>query len=74
MRKNKQNKKKNIVYDIAIIGAGPTGAAFACGLANTKLKIVILDKGNYFKSKKRWSRNCFNPPLSGNSKKTKYMA
>ena len=44
LRKNKQNKKKNIVYDIAIIGAGPTGAAFACGLANTKLKIVILDK------------------------------
>ena len=33
-----------MVYDIAIIGAGPVGVAFACGLADSKLKIAILDK------------------------------
>jgi len=45
LRKNNQNKKeKNMIYDIAIIGAGPTGTAFACGFANTNVKIVILDK------------------------------
>jgi len=31
-------------YDIAIIGAGMVGAAIACGLGHTGLRIAILDK------------------------------
>jgi ubiquinone biosynthesis UbiH/UbiF/VisC/COQ6 family hydroxylase len=40
------NKKKsnNLSFDIAIVGAGSTGIAFATGFANTKIKIVIIDK------------------------------
>tara|TARA_B100000029_G_scaffold271208_1_gene266343 strand:+ start:6137 stop:7330 length:1194 start_codon:yes stop_codon:yes gene_type:complete len=37
-------KKNDAKFDIAIIGAGPTGIAFACGLSNTNLKVVIIDK------------------------------
>ena len=36
--------KKNINFDIVIVGGGPIGIAFACGLAKTKLKIAIVDK------------------------------
>ncbi len=35
------NKSK---FDIVVVGAGPIGIAFACGFANTKLKIAIVDK------------------------------
>ena len=38
------HKKKNNNFDIAIIGAGPIGMAFACRFANTNKKIVIIDK------------------------------
>ena len=40
------NKKKEVenTFDVIIIGAGPAGIAFACGLAKTKLKIAIVDK------------------------------
>ena len=31
-------------FDIAIIGSGPNGIALACSLAETKLKIAIIDK------------------------------
>ena len=31
-------------FDIVIIGAGPAGIAFACGFANTKIKVAIVDK------------------------------
>ena len=31
-------------FDILIIGAGPAGMAFACGLANSKVKVAIIDK------------------------------
>lgn len=31
-------------YDIAIIGAGPNGNAFACSLADSNLKIALIDK------------------------------
>ena len=31
-------------YDIAIIGSGPNGDALACALADTNLKIAIIDK------------------------------
>ena len=31
-------------FDVVVVGAGPTGIAFACGFANTKLKIAIVDK------------------------------
>ena len=36
--------KNNIKFDIVIVGAGPTGLAFACGFANTKIKIAIVDQ------------------------------
>ena len=40
------NKKRenNKVFDIVIVGAGPTGIAFACGFADTNIKIAIIDK------------------------------
>ena len=41
---NKKKDKNNIKFDIVIVGAGPAGVAFACGFANTKLKIAIIDK------------------------------
>jgi len=37
-------KKKDTKFDVAIIGAGPAGIAFACGLSNTNLKVAIIDK------------------------------
>ena len=42
----KFNKKKsnNITFDIAIVGAGSTGIAFAAGFANTNVKVAIIDK------------------------------
>ena len=36
--------KKNIRFDIAVVGAGPTGIAFACGFAGTNIKVAIIDK------------------------------
>ena len=36
--------KKNNLFDVIIIGAGPIGAAFACSLADTDLNIAIVDK------------------------------
>ncbi len=33
-----------MIFDIVIVGAGPAGLAFACGFANTKLKVAIVDK------------------------------
>ena len=40
------NKKRenNMIFDIVVVGAGPTGIAFACGFANTNIKIAIIDK------------------------------
>ena len=39
------SKKKNkMIFDIAIIGAGPVGIAFACSFAKTNLKIAIIEK------------------------------
>ena len=32
-------------FDVVIIGAGPSGLTLACALANTKLKICIIEKG-----------------------------
>ena len=37
-------KKNKMFFDIAIIGAGPIGIAFACSLANSKMKIAIIEK------------------------------
>ena len=31
-------------YDIVIIGAGPAGLSFACSLANTDLKVLMIEK------------------------------
>lgn len=36
--------EQNIKYDIVIIGGGPAGLSFARALANTDLKIVIIEK------------------------------
>jgi len=38
------NIKSKKTFDIVVVGAGPTGIAFACGFANTKLKVAIVDK------------------------------
>ena len=37
-------KKNKMIFDIAIIGAGPVGIAFACALAKTNIKIAIIEK------------------------------
>ena len=41
---NKKKDRNNTKFDIVVVGAGPAGIAFACGFANTKLKIAIIDK------------------------------
>ena len=33
-----------MIFDIAIIGAGPIGTAFACGFANSKINVVIIEQ------------------------------
>ena len=40
------NKKRenNIIFDIVVVGAGPTGIAFACGFAETNIRVAIVDK------------------------------
>ena len=40
------NKKRenNTIFDIVVVGAGPVGIAFACGFADTNIKIAIIDK------------------------------
>jgi ubiquinone biosynthesis UbiH/UbiF/VisC/COQ6 family hydroxylase len=37
-------QKKNTNFDIVIVGGGPIGIAFACGFANTSIKIALVDK------------------------------
>ena len=40
-----KKKTNNITnFDIAIVGGGPVGIAFACGFADTKIKVAIIDK------------------------------
>ena len=36
--------KNNIKFDIVVVGAGPIGIAFACGFADTNIRIAIIDK------------------------------
>ena len=36
--------KNEIIFDIAIIGAGPVGIAFACGVSKSKIKVAIVEK------------------------------
>ena len=38
------SKKDKKIFDIAIIGAGPVGIAFACSFAKTNVKIAIIEK------------------------------
>ena len=40
---NKKNES-NTIFDILVVGAGPAGIAFACGFADTSIKIAIVDK------------------------------
>ena len=42
MKKN--NSIKNMKRDIVIIGAGPAGLSLACSLADTNLKITVIEK------------------------------
>ena len=39
-----KKRKNNRIFDIVVIGAGPTGIAFACGFADTNIKVAIVDK------------------------------
>ena len=39
----KKKINNDIKFDIVVIGAGPTGIAFASGLADTKLKVAIAN-------------------------------
>ena len=40
-----KKKTNNITnFDIVIVGGGPVGIAFACGFADTKIKVAIVDK------------------------------
>ena len=36
--------KKEMIFDIVIIGAGPVGITFACGLSKSKMKVAIIEK------------------------------
>ena len=38
------SKKNKMIFDIAIIGAGPVGIAFACGFADTNMRVAIVEK------------------------------
>jgi len=40
----KINGIKNVIRDIVIIGAGPAGLSLACSLADTNLKIIVIEK------------------------------
>jgi len=40
-KKRSENIKK---FDIVIVGGGPAGIAFACGFADSKMKLAIVDK------------------------------
>jgi ubiquinone biosynthesis UbiH/UbiF/VisC/COQ6 family hydroxylase len=40
----KVNSKNNVKRDIVIIGGGPAGLSLACSLADTSLKITIIEK------------------------------
>ena len=40
----KINSIKNVKRDIVIIGAGPAGLSLACSLADTNLKITVIEK------------------------------
>ena len=51
------NKKSEKNFDIAIIGAGPVGIAFACGFADTNIRVAIIEK----QSKKKLE----NPEIDG---------
>ena len=37
-------KKKELIFDIAVIGAGPVGIAFACSIAETNLRVAVMEK------------------------------
>ena len=38
------SKKNKVIFDVAVIGAGPVGIAFACSFAKTNMKIAIIEK------------------------------
>ncbi len=40
----KSKIKNNIKFDIVVVGAGPTGIAFASGFSKTRLKVAVIDK------------------------------
>jgi ubiquinone biosynthesis UbiH/UbiF/VisC/COQ6 family hydroxylase len=39
-----KKKKNNIIFDVVVVGAGPAGIAFACGFAETNIRVAIVDK------------------------------
>ena len=38
------SRKSKMIFDIAIIGGGPIGIAFACKLADSNINVVIIEK------------------------------
>ena len=41
---SKNKRKNNRIFDIVVVGAGPAGIAFACGFADSNIKVAIVDK------------------------------
>ena len=41
---SKNKTKNNRIFDIVVVGAGPAGIAFACGFADSNIRVAIVDK------------------------------
>ena len=37
-------KMLNENYDVVVVGAGPAGLSFACSMANTDLKVLVVER------------------------------
>ena len=39
-------KMLNENYDVVVVGAGPAGLSFACSMANTDLKVLVVERSS----------------------------